>query len=366
MQGGKKARPLTFQEKLQKSDWFRNGTREHFAVHHEVQVPETIAGGTRIADVLLAIDSERFPSMTSARKAVRAGLIIVNGIECNTTTVVGGGDKIAIQSRTSFWKPEGRCPVKGVNVLFEDDELAVVFKPAGLLTYPPEQWKEYGLDHRTTMAGAVLYVVSPPAVRTKDDFFKPRLVHRLDKLTSGLMLCAKTARSERVLGKAFEERKIHKQYRAIVSGQVEGEEGEIDSPIFYDDKNHSAQTTWRVLSRARSVQLGNGHITELALFPRTGRTHQLRRHCADVLKTPIIGDDVYGGPDVDSGMYLSAIGLSFLHPDRAAGEEGMDFLIDAPEKFKKLLLREQFKWDSHEQHRKTREEKKRRSPYFVT
>ena len=81
-----------------------------------------------------------------------------------------------------------------------------------------------------------------------------------------------------------------------------------------DIDGRRAVTGWRVTGRHRSLKLGGGHLTSLALFPRTGRTHQLRRHCAEVLGTPIVGDAAYGGEDAGCGLMLAAVALEFRHP----------------------------------------------------
>ncbi|EOD17411.1 hypothetical protein EMIHUDRAFT_57488, partial [Emiliania huxleyi CCMP1516] len=139
---------------------------------------------------------------------------------------------------------------------------------------------------------------------------RPHICHRLDRPTSGLLLCAKTRHALLGVSSAFRDRVVHKQYRAVVCGIVEGDEGEVDSPIM----RRESRTRWRVLRRGRSLRLGGGHLTELALFPLTGRTHQLRRHCAEVLGAPIVGDSKYGGGDAGSGLYLSAVELRLAHP----------------------------------------------------
>ena len=90
-----------------------------------------------------------------------------------------------------------------------------------------------------------------------------------------------------------------------------------------------------MLSRARSDALSGGDLTELALWPKTGRTHQLRRHAAEILKAPIVGDTKYGGADAGAGLFLAAIGLRFPHPEREAEE--VRAAIEPPPHFEELL-----------------------------
>jgi len=319
---------------------------DKFEVIHEATVPATIAPGTPLPEVLVAIDPERFPTLSRARKACRRRTVLVNGVVSFCIDTAGGGDKIGLQTRVQAWRPiTGFKAAFAVDVVYEDSQLAVVYKPEGVCTFPTR-----GIENRNsnfsggdTMKTAVKYALQPPPDGTQHTLPRPHVVHRLDKPTSGLLLCAKTRTSKSFLHASFRQREIHKQYRAIVCGQVEGDEGKIDREI----NGRPAQTLWRVLSRARSVGLGGGHLTELALFPLTGRTHQLRRHCKEELFAPIVGDTQYGGRDADvgTGLYLSAVELSFQHPERPASEEPLHIRVDAPSKFAKLLLQEQLQWE---------------------
>lgn len=322
----------------------QNCTSDKYAVHYQAIVPTTVAPGTRLPEVLVATDPERFPTMSQARKACRSGAVLVNGVRGNCIATAGGGDTIGLQTRVKATMPPSGTATFGVDVLYEDSELAVVFKPEGVCTFPPTRNKEAAnASHGNTMKTAIKFALQPPAIGTLNVFQSPHIVHRLDRLTSGLLLCAKTRTSRDFLKDGFARREIHKQYRAIVCGHVEGDQGKIDATI----GGRSAVTKWRVLSRARSVRLGDGHLTELALFPLTGRTHQLRRHCREALFAPIVGDLAYGGKSVDvgSGLFLSAVELSFRHPDRTASDEPMHIHVDAPTKFAKLLLQEQLQWE---------------------
>ena len=191
------------------------------------------------------------------------------------------------------------------------------------------------------MRTAIQHALQPPPIGTPSALYRPQCVHRLDKATSGLLLCAKTKPALLSLQKSFRDRRVQKRYAAIVCGEVEGDEGFIDDPI----DGRSAQTSWKVTRRVRSLKLGGGHLTYLSLWPRTGRTHQLRKHCSFVLQCPIVGDKKYGGEDAGSGMFLSALELSFLHPCQTAEEESpFNVKIDPPAKFEKLLQREHQRW----------------------
>jgi tRNA pseudouridine32 synthase/23S rRNA pseudouridine746 synthase len=187
-------------------------------------------------------------------------------------------------------------------IVFEDAWLAVVAKPVGLLSVPGRSGQ---------LRDSVL-------VRLRGRYPGAAVVHRLDLDTSGLLLVAKDDATYAALQRAFALRQIEKRYLAIVDGDVPGAAGTIELPLRVDlddrprqivDHVHgkAAVTTWRVLSRA------NGR-TRLALIPHTGRTHQLRVHCAHErgLASPIVGDRLYGRSS--ARLMLHAEALAFAHP----------------------------------------------------
>jgi tRNA pseudouridine32 synthase/23S rRNA pseudouridine746 synthase len=196
-------------------------------------------------------------------------------------------------------RPGGSGPLK---LLYADDALLVVCKPAGLLAVPGRG--AAGADNLT----ARLQVLHADA----------QVVHRLDMATSGLMVFARSAAAQRSLGMAFEARRVHKQYEAVVEGLVSAEDGEIDAPLLVDWPNRPRQqvnvergkpslTRWRVLQREAGT-------TRLALTPVTGRTHQLRVHLQHI-GHPIRGDALYAAPPLQSDrLLLHATQLAFDHP----------------------------------------------------
>jgi tRNA pseudouridine32 synthase/23S rRNA pseudouridine746 synthase len=149
----------------------------------------------------------------------------------------------------------------------------------------------------------------------------PLVVHRLDMDTSGLLVLGLDAGAQRALSMQFEAREVEKTYVALVEGEVRGERGRIDEPMRLDITNrpihivdhiHGRQaiTEWRVLARETDR-------TRVELVPQTGRTHQLRVHCAHRrgLNHPILGDRLYGDPDSAPRLMLHARSLSFVDPD---------------------------------------------------
>ena len=322
------------------SKFTTTATRPDFAVHHEAIIPDAVSSSTPLPAVLTTIDPQRFPTLSQARKSLRRGFVLINGVRSGCGSTASAGDVVALQERVAVGAAQqrGTAPFP-LDIVYEDDSLGIVVKPAGVCTHPPKDGddrRRIGADGGNTMRTAVGFALRPPAVGTRQVLYRPHVCHRLDRLTSGLLLCAKTYPALVALRRGFAERTIHKEYRAVVGGSVDGDEGTIDAPLL-DSRGEwvSAVTQWRVLSRARSDALPGGDLTELALWPKTGRTHQLRRHAAEILKAPIVGDTKYGGADAGAGLFLAAIGLRFPHPEREAEE--VRAAIEPPPHFEELL-----------------------------
>ena len=193
---------------------------------------------------------------------------------------------------------------EGVEIIYEDDAIAAVYKPAGMLSVPGKK-DDYSVG---TWA--------------KERWDGSMLPHRLDLLTSGIMLVAKTTEAYHHLQDQFAARTIKKKYLAVVEGLVEQEHGIIDLPLNSDPLNRPRQivdfengkraiTEYRVQGTA---EWEGRKVTMLALYPHTGRTHQLRMHCAHKqgLGCPIVGDELYGRKS--DRLYLQAESIAFVHP----------------------------------------------------
>lgn len=199
-------------------------------------------------------------------------------------------------------------PPGDVPVVYEDAHVLVVDKPSGLLSVPGK-----GLD----LADCVI-------ARLERAFPTVRLVHRLDRDTSGVMIFALTDHAQRVLGQQFEGRKVKKTYVARVSGCITQRTGEIDFPLTVDwpnrprqkvchDTGKSASTMWRV------VRTGEAE-TRVRLMPKTGRSHQLRVHML-ALGHPILGDPFYHPtPDDHARLMLHSEEIRFSHPETGIGQ----------------------------------------------
>lgn len=195
------------------------------------------------------------------------------------------------------------CRDKPIEVVYDDEWIAVVNKPAGLLTTPGKLQRDSLLT------------------RLKARFTRatgPLAVHRLDQMTSGLVLVAKTSETYRSLQSQFASHSVRKRYIALLDGLVAQEQGFIDLPLCLDLNDRPRQkvsfrhgkralTRWEVISREKGK-------TRVAFFPVTGRTHQLRVHASHPLglNAPIVGDMLYG--TAASRLYLHAEAITFTHP----------------------------------------------------
>lgn len=188
-----------------------------------------------------------------------------------------------------------------LEILYEDDALAVMNKPAGMLVHPTSR------ERHGTVANALLG-------HWRGENRRPTFPHRLDRDTSGILLVAKNPAAATALAIQFENRQVHKRYVAMVAGQVT-EPREIDAPI---GRVGGETPPWQVrpegrpsLSRLWPIEV-MGESTQVALEPVTGRTNQLRLHCASI-GHPILGDRLYGGPPAPR-LCLHASEIAFHHP----------------------------------------------------
>jgi 23S rRNA pseudouridine1911/1915/1917 synthase len=265
------------------------------------------------------------PSRKSVAKAIKRGEIQIDGQPAQTATCIHPGQSIELlQKTTLFPKP---FPME-LELVFEDDELAVLNKPPGI---------EVSGNRFKTIQNALTHNLR--ASPRPDALAIPRPIHRLDYSTSGLLLIAKTAGAQLALSQQFEQRKTVKRYRAIVQGKPP-EHGSIDIPI----NEKSALSEYVLVETAPSLKCGC--ISLVDLFPQTGRTHQLRIHMAHI-GHPIVGDQQYGteGPILrGKGLFLAAVELTFLHPESA---RTLKIEIDMPPKFNAHLLREKRRWKKY-------------------
>ena len=252
---------------------------------------------------------------SALKKALKKGLITVNSKPATSATYIYNGDVITFQPEDKM--PQKKQFIQHLNVVFEDDYLAVIVKPAGLLVSG---------NTFKTVANALEQNLKRSA---QTDATKPQPVHRLDYATTGVLLIGKTKQSIIALNTLFKTKQIVKQYYAITIGDMP-KSGEINTPI--DDKK--ALSVFRVLATVDSKRFTKLNLVDLS--PKTGRKHQLRKHVFS-LGNPILGDRDYFLPRLflkGKGMYLHAYYLEFIHPFT---QENLIIKDELPERFGKIF-----------------------------
>lgn len=216
-----------------------------------------------------------------------------------------------------------------LDIVYEDEDLAVINKPSGMVVHPAPGNYEHTLVNALKNIFKSLSDINPD---------RPGIVHRLDKETSGLLVIAKNNASHLDLARQFAEHSIKKEYLAIVKGRVEFDESLIEAPIArhatrrknmavnFSDSAKEAKTHYRTLKRYKDFSL-------LELRPFTGRTHQLRVHL-DFIGHPILGDDKYGKGNEFTRLALHAKTLGFTHPRTG---KPMEFKSPIPKEFNDFL-----------------------------
>ncbi|OGW23445.1 MAG: RNA pseudouridine synthase, partial [Nitrospinae bacterium RIFCSPLOWO2_12_FULL_47_7] len=255
-------------------------------------------------------------SRSYLQKLIDDGQVTVNGSHVRAKHRLKVGDHVALNvpDPTPLETAPENLPL---HILYEDDWILIIDKPAGMVVHPAP-------GHGSgTLVNALLYHCS--GLTGIGGVERPGIVHRLDKETSGLVVVAKTDAAMQSLAHQFKERLIRKEYLALVKGKMERLSGVIDTPIGRHkihrkkmsidmQKGRDALTRYEVIASFENYSY-------VRLFPKTGRTHQIRVHLASI-GYPILGDKQYGGKSVQglpeiSRQALHAHKLELLHPHTA-------------------------------------------------
>lgn len=282
--------------------------------------------GLRV-DSFLANSSDL--SRSQIQKLIEEGRVLVN----NETTVsrykVNPGDFITaeyLEQTPTDIKPKDIA----LDIVYEDEDLIVINKPKGLVVHPAAG------NYDNTLVNALLYHCKE--LSDINGYYRPGIVHRIDKDTSGLLVCAKNNAAHAALSAQLQDKTCFRKYYAIVNGIIDNNEGIINAPIgrsskdrqkmeVTDKNSKEAITEFKVLQRLSSTCLIECEL-------KTGRTHQIRVHMA-FIKHPVLNDPKYSKKTIDeTGQYLHAYYLSFIHPKT---NERMEFVTDMPEYMKNYI-----------------------------
>lgn len=313
----------------------------------------------RRLDVVLAARLDRSRSLCA--ELIKRGLVRINGRPAKAAHIIGSGERVEAQVPPPVEPAATPEPIP-ITLVYDDEDLCVVDKPAGMATHPAPG------NPRGTLVNALLALLGPlPSI---NGVLRPGIVHRLDKDTSGLLVVAKSDRAMRGLSRAIAARTVRREYDAVVWGVPEPADGAIDAPIARDpavrtrfavrQDGRPALTRYRVkekyfadgaapsgtaLSGAAlsGAALSGAALRAVALSLidlrlETGRTHQIRVHCA-AIGHPIVGDSVYGAGRPRLGVsrqMLHAARLAFDHP--VTGER-LAFESPWPQDFASLVGR---------------------------
>jgi 23S rRNA pseudouridine1911/1915/1917 synthase len=274
------------------------------------QIVVTLSDAKQRLDLFLAARVERF-SRTRIQTLIQSGSILLNGTACRAKQMVCPGDKITILETEPVpvdLRPENIA----LPILFEDEHLLVINKPAGMVVHPGA-----GVQSGT-LVNALLHHVRNCRVASAARL-RPGVVHRLDKETSGCLVVAKHDHAHLQLSRQFARRQVQKFYLALCTGKFAATSGEIIKPI---GRHPVHRRKMAVVERGRPAQTKFEVIQETSCWTLvlcqifTGRTHQIRVHLHSI-GHPIIGDKVYGKASSDGGrQMLHAWRLGFFHPIR--------------------------------------------------
>ncbi len=287
--------------------------------------------GFRLDKVLSGRFKDRY-SRSYFQSLIKDHFVLLNGVPIKKRVKPKAGDEVEIcfvLSKEIDVLPEDIA----LDIIFEDEDILVVNKPAGMVVHPaPGNWTK-------TFVNALLFHCKN--IERGEDL-RPGIVHRLDKDTSGVLIAAKNKRTQMLLVEMFSKREIKKEYLAICLGN-QGE-GTISEPIGRHPKlrkkmhvlpcgGKEAVTSYKTLAYRDNLSL-------VQLFPKTGRTHQLRVHMR-YINALILGDETYGNLEVNKKFkagrqLLHAWKIGFIHP---ITNKKMDFVADIPEDMAKFIAK---------------------------
>lgn len=271
-------------------------------------------------------------SRTTIQSWLKAGLISVNGEVVKSNYKAQSGDEVTI-----LQKEEDVITIQPENIpldiVYEDDSLIVVNKPSGMVVHPSKG------HYSGTLVNALLYHSNSLSDSTSEEIYRPGLVHRIDKDTSGLLVIAKNNDVHQKLAEQIAENKMNREYIAIVDGHFAHETGVVDAPL----SRHQTNRLKRVVEKGGKNAITHFEVLDsfsnyslVSCRLETGRTHQIRAHM-EFIKHPIVNDPLYHPKRkkaTEFGQFLHARTLSFTHP--LTGEM-LNFQVEPPKEFAEFI-----------------------------
>lgn len=266
-------------------------------------------------------------SRSTVKKMIDEGFVLVNGKEVKASLILSEADELFVKD--GFIKEASfEAEDIPINIVYEDDDLLVINKKSGMVVHPGNG------NTSGTLVNALMHYTKN---LSNKEAFRPGIVHRIDKDTSGLMLVAKNDKAHDILAEGFKNKTIKREYIALVCGVIGEDSGVIDAPIGRDAKDRKkmcvtsenskkAVTHFKVLKRYE-------HYTLLRLILDTGRTHQIRAHMK-YIGHPVYNDPVYGKAYNDFGQFLHSASIDFEQPTT---HEHLHFECDVPKEFQDFL-----------------------------
>ncbi len=266
-------------------------------------------------------------SRSTVKKMIDEGFVLVNGKEVKASLILNEDDELFVKD--GFIKEASfEAEDIPINIVYEDDDLLVINKKSGMVVHPGNG------NTSGTLVNALMHYTKN---LSNKEAFRPGIVHRIDKDTSGLMLVAKNDKAHDILAEGFKNKTIKREYIALVCGVIGEDTGVIDAPIGRDAKDRKkmcvtsenskkAVTHFKVLKRYE-------HYTLLRLILDTGRTHQIRVHMK-YIGHPVYNDPVYGKAYNDFGQFLHSASIDFEQPTT---HEHLHFECDVPKEFQDFL-----------------------------
>jgi 23S rRNA pseudouridine1911/1915/1917 synthase len=327
-----------------------------------VILPATITAGVEHdrmrLDVFVSMRLAPEYSRSQVARMIKAGLVTVNGAVARASSGVRAADRVdvaapppgAVYDPSSF--EAGDAPE--IPAIFDDDEIIVVNKPAGMTVHPAP-----GHPNGTLVDALLARFPELAAMAEPDGVLRPGIVHRLDKDTSGVMVVARTPFSRTALSRQFKDRSVKKTYLAIVKGKVTRDRMTVERPV----GRHPVERK-RMSVRSNAPRDAVSHIAVLTRFepadgdelgtslvrvkPDTGRMHQIRVHLASI-GHPCLGDPLYGGKAGGGGFFhrqaLHALALSLTHPRTGSP---LEFVAPLPTDFVEFLAGKMLTTDDRE------------------